>query len=165
MMKALTIWQPWASLIMIGAKPMEFRKWDYRERHAALVNSRILIHAAAREIKPAEIFDLIKRCEAEETSLIAERALPLLRKIFDARKCRGVVELSAALGTARLCAPQNVDRLFKAPDSDRIEHHMFGWPLKDIRAFVEPIPMNGAQGFWNAQIGEAPSRRVPEAAE
>jgi hypothetical protein len=25
MMKALTIWQPWASLIMIGAKPVEFR--------------------------------------------------------------------------------------------------------------------------------------------
>jgi len=24
-MKALTIWQPWASLIMIGAKPFEFR--------------------------------------------------------------------------------------------------------------------------------------------
>jgi hypothetical protein len=25
-MKALTIWQPWASLIMIGAKPYEFRE-------------------------------------------------------------------------------------------------------------------------------------------
>ena len=24
-MKGLTIWQPWASLIMIGAKPYEFR--------------------------------------------------------------------------------------------------------------------------------------------
>lgn len=27
-MKALTIWQPWASLIMIGAKPYEFRSWQ-----------------------------------------------------------------------------------------------------------------------------------------
>jgi hypothetical protein len=26
-MKALTIYQPWASLVMIGAKPYEFRRW------------------------------------------------------------------------------------------------------------------------------------------
>jgi hypothetical protein len=164
MMKALTIWQPWASLIMIGAKPVEFRKWDYRERQPNLVDARIVVHAAAREIKPAEIFELIKRCESGETSLLPERALPLLRKIFDARKCRGVVNLSAALGTARLCSPYDVDRLFKKPDSDRVEHHMFAWPLKDIQAFVEPIPMSGAQGFWNAQIGDVPWRKVPEAA-
>ena len=26
-MRALTIWQPWASLIIIGAKPFEWRRW------------------------------------------------------------------------------------------------------------------------------------------
>jgi hypothetical protein len=31
-MKALTIWQPWATLIMIGAKPHEFRgQWIWPE--------------------------------------------------------------------------------------------------------------------------------------
>ena len=30
-MLALTIWQPWASLIMIGAKPYEFRGKSYLE--------------------------------------------------------------------------------------------------------------------------------------
>jgi hypothetical protein len=151
-MKALTVWQPWASLIMIGAKPLEFRQWDYRERYPAIENTRIVIHAAAREIKPFEIYDLIKRCEENDTSLIPEKALPLLHKIFDARKCRGVVNLSAALGTARICAAHSVDRTFKKPDSDRLHHHMFAWPLKDIEPFAEPIPMNGAQGFWNAHI-------------
>jgi hypothetical protein len=152
MMKGLTIWQPWASLIMIGAKPVEFRGWDYRERYPNLVDARIVIHAAAREIKPAEVFDLIKRCETDDTSLIPEIALPLLRRIFDARKCRGVVNLSAALGTAVLRKPRDVDGLFKKPDSDRLQHHMFGWPLTDIAPFAEPIPMNGAQGFWNCHI-------------
>jgi hypothetical protein len=28
MMKAITVWQPWASLIAIGAKPYEFRGWQ-----------------------------------------------------------------------------------------------------------------------------------------
>jgi hypothetical protein len=152
MMKALTVWQPWASLIMIGAKPLEFRKWDYRERQPGLVDTRIVIHAAAREIKPGEIIDLIQRCIEDDTSLIAEKALPLLRRINDAYKCRGVVNLSAALGTAILRKPYDVDRLFKAPDSDRTDHHMFAWPLTDLEPFAEPIPMNGAQGFWNAQI-------------
>lgn len=152
MMKALTIWQPWASLIMIGAKPVEFRSWDYRERYSGIVDTRIVIHAAAREIKPAEIYDLIKRCEEDDTSLIPRVALPLLHKIFDARKCRGVVNLSAALGTAIIRKPRDIDGLFKKPDSDRLQHHMFGWPLTDIEPFAEPIPMNGAQGFWNASI-------------
>jgi hypothetical protein len=151
---------------MIGAKPFEFRRWDYRERYSQIEDSRIVIHAAARECKPAEIYDLIKRCEEDDTSLIPALALPLLRRIFDAPKCRGVVNLSSCLGTARICTPRRVDRIFQTPDSDRLDHHMFAWPLKDLRAFVEPIPMNGAQGFWNAaQItGEEPWHRVPEAA-
>lgn len=50
-MKALTIWQPWASLVMIGAKPYEFRRWDYRERQSGLQGQRIVIHAGARPVK------------------------------------------------------------------------------------------------------------------
>ncbi len=81
MMPALTVWQPWASLIVIGAKPVEWRAWDYADRRPNLVDSRIVIHAGARPVRPKEVADLIERCERGDTSLIAERALPLLRKI------------------------------------------------------------------------------------
>jgi hypothetical protein len=37
----------------------------------------------------------------------------------------------------------------KIADSDRIDEHMYGWPLSDVRPFPEPMPANGAQGFWN----------------
>ena len=57
-MKALTIWQPWASLVMIGAKPYEFRRWDYRDRSPALEGQRIVIHAGARPIKEIEVDDI-----------------------------------------------------------------------------------------------------------
>src|SRR6185369_13939683 len=59
-MHALTVYQPWASLVMIGAKPYEFRRWDYRTRAPALEGQRIVIHAGARAIKPDEIRDLIE---------------------------------------------------------------------------------------------------------
>ena len=41
-MKALTIWQPWASLIAGGAKQYETRSWATQYR------GPIAIHAAAR---------------------------------------------------------------------------------------------------------------------
>ena len=41
-MKALTIWQPWATLIMAGAKPYEWRTWPAPKW---IQGQRIVIHA------------------------------------------------------------------------------------------------------------------------
>jgi hypothetical protein len=149
-MKACTIWQPWASLIMIGAKPYEFRRWDYRERERALEGQRIVIHAGARPIRPAEVADIIERMQDRISSLRAEIAMPLLTRLQQAYKCQGVLELSAGLGTAILGKPRKVSALFNSPaDSDRIDHHMWAWPLTDIEVWQPVVPMKGAQGFWN----------------
>lgn len=77
-MIALTIWQPWASLIVVGAKPYEFRGW-VAPRSAR--GKRIAIHAGARKVKRDEIADLILRLQGETpwtTGLRASVALPLL---------------------------------------------------------------------------------------
>jgi hypothetical protein len=148
-MKALTIWQPWASLILIGAKPFEFRRWDYRTRERAIEDQRIVIHAGARAIVPAEIDDIIGRVNERISSLIPEKAMPLLERLRSAYKGQGVVELSAGLGTVRLGKPRHVSSLFNSPaDSDRIDHHMWAWPMLDIEPFAAPVPCRGAQGFW-----------------
>jgi hypothetical protein len=42
-MKAITIWQPWASLIAIGAKQYETRSWETKYR------GPIAIHAAKKD--------------------------------------------------------------------------------------------------------------------
>jgi hypothetical protein len=34
-------------------------------------------------------------------------------------------------------------------DSDRIDHHKFAWPLRDVQPFEPPVPARGSQGFWN----------------
>lgn len=149
-MKALTIWQPWASLIMIGAKPFEFRRWNYADRYAGLIGQRIVIHAGSRPVKRDEILDIIARLEDRISSLRPEIARPLLDRILAAHRCQGVVPLAAGLGTAILRRALRVDAIFRSPaDSDRIDHHMYGWPLTDIRPFKQPIPCRGAQGFWN----------------
>ena len=44
-MPALTLWQPWACLVEIGAKPFETRAFPIPRR---LIGKRVAIHAAAR---------------------------------------------------------------------------------------------------------------------
>lgn len=160
-MKALTIWQPWASLIMAGAKPYEFRGW---RAPRSLIGQRIVIHAAKRPIDRIEASNLYyalllrETCDtiaqaAAETCLIAERALPILGRAW--QPYRDKLPLAAGLGTAILGEPRNgidIAEEFGVPranDSDRDEHANWGWPFTDIEIWDEPIPMKGAQGFWN----------------
>ena len=131
-MKALTIWQPWASLIMVGAKPVEWRGWACPQW---IVGQRIAIHAGARPARADEIADLIERLSSGETSLVGEIAEPLLRSVH-----RLSWPLSSVLGTALIGAPIPAIRWVRAHapgflDSDRIDHSKFAWPLTAIERF------------------------------
>lgn len=167
-MKALTIYQPWASLVMAGAKPYEFRGWSPRERggsYAGLIGQRIVIHASARKMVAKEVIKithaLLNGGEASaETCLHADKALPVLDRILTSIATgkddgHGDLPWSAGLGTAILGEPRNgfdIAEDFGLPrvnDSDRDEHANFGWPMIDIEVWDEPIPMRGFQGFWN----------------
>lgn len=116
-----------------------------------LVGQRIVIHAAARAIKPDEIEHILSRINDRESGLVEELALPILTRLKNAYKCQGVLELSAGLGTAIIGKPRRVGDIFKGviADSDRLDHSLFGWPLAEIVQFDHPKEMRGAQGFWN----------------
>lgn len=146
-MKALTVYQPWASLIMIRAKPFEFRGWDFSARYPKLVGQRIVIHASARPVRPAEVLDVLKRLEDGSTGLKPEIARPLLDRLAAAHKGQGILELSAGLGTVVIAKARRVRE--RVADSDRLDHGLYGWPMVDPQPFDHPRPMRGAQGFWN----------------
>lgn len=171
-MKALTIYQPWASLIMVGAKPFEFRGWSPRRRggaYAALIGQRIVIHAAARPMVADEIRQIVDNLQfgganAAATCLRAEAALALLLPLYHLKKPDGL-PLSVGLGSAVLGEPRNghdiavedfgfpreaEDELDGLPgfDSDRRDHANFGWPMLDVEVWDRPIACRGFQGFW-----------------
>lgn len=154
MTKALTIWQPWASLVMIGAKPFEFRRWDYRTRDRSIEGQRIVIHAGARRMRPFEVQELLGQLWAEDgfgTGLKHEPARELLVKIGFKPGDGGVqLPLAHALGTAILGKPRKASEIFGRGrgDSDRIDQQIWAWPLSDIVPFEPPVPMRGLQGFW-----------------
>lgn len=138
-MKALTIWQPWASLIMIGAKPHEFRG------------------------HPAPAFVRNQRIDAEangtgdpdqRTCLDLDKARELLLKVRNSFKYR-LLPLGHALGTAVLGQPIQACDLFRmnVADSDRGAFN-WAWPLADIKPFEPPVEMRGAQGFFDVGLPE-----------
>ncbi len=144
-MKALTIWQPWAALIMAGAKPWEWRGW---KPPRDLVGQRLVIHAGARKVEKHEIAQLLRDIREGDTSLIADKALAVL----DAHHT-GAFLLACGLGTAIVGEPISAGDWAKKHggagyDSSRLNHHMWGWPLTDVQAFPAPVPMRGAQGLW-----------------
>jgi hypothetical protein len=150
--KACTIWQPWASLIMVGAKPYEFRPRSYLDyANHPKPGEHIVIHAGVRPVKPAEVEDLLKRLDGEHdtTGLVVDRARELLLRVRAAWKYR-LLPLGAGLGTAVIGKPRNAGTIFRGlpHDSDRGDFN-WAWPLGDIRPFAAPVPARGYQGFWN----------------
>jgi len=160
-MKALTIWQPWASLIMAGAKPYEFRSW---RPPASLIGQRIVIHASAKKIDKAEAKTLVgilhcrgfsdeHRMLAAETCLHHETAVPILQRAWEPSS--NPLPIACGLGTAIVGEPRlgtDIAEEFGVPranDSDRDQHSNWGWPMFDIEVWPEPIPMRGKQGLWN----------------
>lgn len=157
--KAIVLFQPWASLVMIGAKPWEFRGWSYVERGVGVrPGEQVGISAGKRPIKPAEVSDLLRRLDDPlcTTGLVPDKARSLLLKLEAAYKCRGVIETGALLGIARIGEPRLSVEVMPGwgnliNDSDRLEHCKWAWPMSDVHA-IPPKPIRGAQGFFNVTL-------------
>lgn len=160
MLKALTVWQPWASLIAEGAKPHEWRGWDYSHRPnlRAIVGTRIAIHAGARPMVLQEIADVMARIR-DGTSMLEAPAEELIARLL--LKTRAEIAhawpLSSIVATAVVGKPipalEALAPLIRkgAIDSDRVEHGKWAWPLTDVIRVQPPIPYRGAQGFWTVK--------------
>lgn len=154
-MKALTIWQPWATLIAEGLKPYEFRGWP---APASLVGQRIAIHAGARPVKRPEVRLLLMQLRRDGgfgTGLSVAGSIDLLDRVFMGLS----LPHSAIVCTAIMGKPiRAADIPGQEGDSDRIDHSKWGWQLSDIHRMQPPVPATGAQGFWNfnGDLGGSP---------
>lgn len=158
-MKALTVWQPWATLIAIGAKPYEFRGWKPPK---SVVGQRIAIHAGMRPVRQSEIRALIRGLRGDygftNPCLHREIALPILERILDALFGTAeqlTVPLGHVVATAKVGEAKRGDQCaaefgFDAGnDSDREGTFNWGWPMLDVEELMPPVPARGAQGLWD----------------
>lgn len=123
---ALTIRQPWASLIIRGGKDIENRNWP------TSVRGTVAIHSSARMTRD----DMDDACE------VMERFIPKFnRHVF----MRDKFPLGSILGTVEIvgCVRESTSPWFFGE---------YGFVLKNARGFEPPIPAKGALGFWKASI-------------
>jgi len=143
-MKALTIWQPWASLIIEGFKPREFRPWACPK---SMVGQRIVLHAAKRPMKAGELRDIMEYvCSTDGVrDGIDPRCMTLLERVWRREE---ELPMSAALGTAQLGAPRVPIHRLPALGDPEPDRPIYAWPMLDVQKWPEPVPAKGAQGFW-----------------
>ena len=170
-MKALTIWQPWASLVACGAKQYETRSWPTKYR------GPIAIHAAIKD--PCKL-PLLDKAELERFTW----------EEINARRCPGwcLMPRGKIIATAELVdvllienisrlhpeTPERIDIEFKSMNLpiqiyDPHFHSYiavpqreialgdwtpgrYAWELANVKVLPEPIQVKGKQGIWNFEL-------------
>lgn len=137
-MLALSLWQPWATLAIIGAKPYEFRSWPLTRGNGV----RYAIHAARRKPRQLELVDIRTRVERGVTDGMD---IGVVLDVLDwAWRNPASLPLGCVLGTVVGGKPVMSSTLFAGGSPD-----LWANPLSDPVVFEEPIPAKGKQGWWN----------------
>jgi hypothetical protein len=158
-MKAISLWQPWASAIAVGAKQIETRHWPTSYR------GPLAIHAAKRCIKSEMI--------AYGSSPAWCGALaPIGKEMGDSRDLRDLLPFGAIVAICDLIDCRAADSFTPADlDTPRrprggtedtfawtermmgnFDPGRYGWVLQNIKALPAPIPWKGTQGFFEVDL-------------
>jgi hypothetical protein len=148
-MKAITLIQPWASLIALGEKRIETRSWPTNYRGPIAIHAGKSMPAYARDLcEELEVADLL-----EEHGLMWE-ALPqgevvatakLLDCIRFAKDTAWIVEEHCAIPHGQWpYLTGQYEYLLGDFSPGR-----YGFVLEDVRPLPEPIPARGFQGLWD----------------
>lgn len=128
LIRALSLWQPWATLIAIGLKPYETRGWP------TVYRGELAIHAA----KTKECLHLLDESPFREA--FNRAGLSVAR-----------VPLGALVCTCTLANCYAADNVEPDPWGD-YSPGRFAFHLIEIKPLPKPIPCKGQQGFWTVDL-------------
>lgn len=122
-MKALTIKEPWATLIIEGYKKYEFRSWKTNYR------GKILIHAG-------------KTLEKESVEKFMD---------YNLKYTFGAIIGEATLVDCIKVSKEFDEILRKENEIVYVNNHVdkYAWKLENIVKYDKPICINGKLGLWN----------------
>lgn len=135
--KVITLWQPWASLMALGAKGYETRSW------LTTVRGPIAVHAAQRYQKDQDdyFWKPSFRAALREGGILRPHDLPF-------GKLLSIHNLVDVFKTEDVC---------KSLSSEELEFgnylpNRFAWKMPLVYKLSEPIPVKGFQGLWNWEL-------------
>ena len=142
-MKALTLTQPWATLVAVGAKTLETRSWGTRHR------GLIAIHAAKEP--PADL-EALSRAEPFYTALRHHDGGGGALSVGDSLPRGAIIAIASVTACHRSDSP-TVEQLLRArPRRERrfgdFSSGRWVWVLDDVRQVESPLPCRGTLGLW-----------------
>jgi hypothetical protein len=142
-MKAISLIQPWASLIVMGAKKFETRSWKTEYR------GELLIHASSQ--LPAQF----QKEKFTEGAYFKDFIEDLDQLPYGA--IIGKVNLVGIYRTEDLVSPQSLFKDVSINEHEKAfgdySHGRYAWALEDAFRFKMPIPYKGALGIWEFPEG------------
>lgn len=143
-LRAITLTQPWASLVAKKKKGIETRLWSTSYRGLVAIHAAKTWDAAARALVPQEPFK-----SALEGLTIETMPLGAIVGVARLTACRLMVEGQAPshelLGVIDIEAVPEPEKTFGAFAPGR-----YGFTLEDARELALPVPCKGALSIWAA---------------
>ena len=137
-MKALTLTQPWASLVVLGVKRYETRSWPIPLSLRG-GQHRIAIHAA-------------KGWTVDDREFLSD----LIRDGVLPQMATATIPRGAVLGTVRLDGIFTTTAALRQNDMTALERELgdyspgrYAWLLGAPDRFPDPIPARGSLGLWD----------------
>ena len=149
-MYAITLHQPWATLIALEIKTVETRSWPAPER---LLGQVIAVHAGKRMVwRPGECIEQKLRARLGEEwsrtipagAVLATATLAGMARVehVDLTSGHAVHDVDTEMGSAAGTGRTPID-----PWGD-FSSGRWLWSLADVKAFPKPVPAIGRQGLW-----------------
>lgn len=142
-MKAITIHQPWATLIALGEKEFETRGWPTKYR------GPFAIHAAKKvdkDICQQEPFRSVLAKHGYVADNLPIGAIVAVGELVDCLKVTGeaydIVTMEGDAEPHFLPVKSN-EYHFGYYDKGR-----YAWEMADVKS-IDPVPAKGQQGLWN----------------
>lgn len=145
-MKAITIKQPWASLIVDGIKDIENRTWPTKFR------GRVLIHSAKKPIEMVFGNEMFTR---EQWNRITDKTQSINKtcgSIIGSVEIVDCVINHESIWAEKTDIPTLGDVLDDLKLLGRVVHPnkvVYNWVLANPIKFPEPIPAKGELSFWD----------------
>lgn len=157
-MKAITIWQPWATLIAIGAKRYETRSWSTTYR------GPLAIHAAKRKIGGVPFEDSPIMMEVGDYQVVRKNvraAGSKIRSEGDFLRTPALpweddefiydwpIRYGAVIAVVEI---ESIGYTENVPVEERVLGDFtpgrFAWKLANVQP-ISPVPAQGSQRLWN----------------
>jgi hypothetical protein len=154
-MKVISLLQPWASLVAIGAKKIETRSWSTKYRGPLAIHASKRVPLEAEELCLTEPFQ--KTLEAAGIQFNGDvplsRLLPTGAIIATCRlvDCREICLYGprASDGNLMPVLPEEPEHSFGDYTPGR-----YAWILGNVKTLHEPIPAKGRLGLWEFDMSE-----------